>query len=109
MVFPYLKGFLIIKCGFHIFFLDLFWCIFVFIYLVLNMLALRVTLRLREDKPSTHQSFWWMLVLYEWRSMDKTQNMNDVQHRTRQEMHREVRATLTSVSELSLIVSRGKT
>jgi hypothetical protein len=33
--------------------------------------------------------------------MDKTQNMNDVQHRTRQEMHREVRATLTSVSKLS--------
>jgi hypothetical protein len=28
MVLPYLKGFLIIKCGFHIFFLDLFWCIF---------------------------------------------------------------------------------
>jgi hypothetical protein len=45
------------------------------------MLALRVTLRLWEDKPSTHQSFWWMLVLYEWRSMDKTQYMNDVQHK----------------------------
>jgi hypothetical protein len=59
----------------------------------LKVLALRVTLRLREDKPSTHQSFWWMLVLYEWRSMDKTQYMNDVQHRTGQEMHREVRAT----------------
>jgi phosphoribosyl-AMP cyclohydrolase len=58
-----------------------------------KLLALRVTLRLREDKPSTHQSFWWMLVLYEWRSMDKTQYMNDVQHRTGQEMHREVRAT----------------
>ena len=37
--------------------------------------------------------FWWVLVLYEWRSMDKTQYMNDVQHRTGQEMHREVRAT----------------
>jgi hypothetical protein len=49
-----------------------------------------------KDKPSTHQIFWWMLVLYEWRSMDKTQNMNDVQHKTGQEMHREVRATLTS-------------
>jgi hypothetical protein len=31
----------------------------------------------------------------------------DVQHETRQEMHKEVRATLTSVSELSLSVSRG--
>jgi hypothetical protein len=27
MVLPYLKGFDIIKCGFHIFFLDLFECI----------------------------------------------------------------------------------
>ena len=50
-----------------------------------------------------------MLDLYEWRSMDKIQYMNDVQHKTRQEMHREVRATLTSVNELSLIVSIGKT
>jgi hypothetical protein len=74
-----------------------------------DVLALRVTLRLREDKPNTHQIFWWMLVLYEWRSMDKTQNMNDVQHKNGQEMHREVRPTLTSVSELSLIMSRGKT
>jgi hypothetical protein len=41
--------------------------------------------------------------------MDKNQYMNDVQHGTRQEMHREVRATLTSVNELSLSVSRGKT
>jgi hypothetical protein len=41
--------------------------------------------------------------------MEKTQNMNYVQHRTGQEMHREVRATLISVSELSLIVTRGKT
>ena len=47
--------------------------------------------------------------LYGWRSMDKTQNLNDVQHRTGQEMHRDVRATLTSVSELNLMVSRGKT
>jgi hypothetical protein len=30
-----------------------------------------------------------------------TQNLNDVQHRTGQEMHREVRATLTSVRKLS--------
>ena len=58
-----------------------------------RMLSLRVTLRLRKDNPSTHQSFWWMLVLYEWRSMDKTQYMNDVQHEIGQEMHREVRAT----------------
>jgi hypothetical protein len=57
------------------------------------MLALKVTLRLREDEPSTHQSFWGMLVLYEWRSMEKTQYMNDIQHIIRQEMHREVRAT----------------
>jgi hypothetical protein len=41
--------------------------------------------------------------------MEKTQNMNDVQHRIGQEMHREVSSTLTSVSELSLSVSRGKT
>jgi len=41
--------------------------------------------------------------------MEKTQYMNDVQHRTRQEMHREVRATLTLVGELSLSVSRGNT
>jgi hypothetical protein len=73
-----------------------------------SMLALRVTLRLWEDKPSTHQIFWWMLVLYEWRSMDKTQYMNDVQQETRQEMNREVRAILTLVSELILSVSRGK-
>jgi hypothetical protein len=33
--------------------------------------------------------------------MDKTQNMNDVQHINGQEMHREVRATLTSVGKLS--------
>jgi hypothetical protein len=33
--------------------------------------------------------------------MAKTQNMNDVQHITGQEMYREVRATLTSVSKLS--------
>jgi hypothetical protein len=31
--------------------------------------------------------------LYEWRSMEKTQYMNDVQHITGKEMHREVRAT----------------
>jgi hypothetical protein len=73
------------------------------------VLALRVTLILWEDKPSTHHSFWWMLVLCEWRSMDKTQYMNDVQHRTGQEMHREERATLNSISELSLSVRRGKT
>jgi hypothetical protein len=48
----------------------------------LSLLALRVTLRLQEDKTNTNQSFWWMLVLYEWRSMDKTQYMNDVQHGT---------------------------
>jgi hypothetical protein len=58
-----------------------------------TLLALKVTLRLREDKPNTHHSFWWMLVLYEWGSMDKIQYMNDVQHKTKQEMHREVRAT----------------
>jgi hypothetical protein len=46
----------------------------------------------KKDEPSTHQSFWWMLVLYEWRSMNKTQYMNDVQHINGQEMHREVRA-----------------
>jgi hypothetical protein len=32
-----------------------------------------------------------------------------LQHRTGQEMHREVRATLNSVSGLSLKASRGKT
>jgi hypothetical protein len=31
----------------------------------------------------------------------QTQNLNDVQHRTGQEMHREVRATLTLVRKLS--------
>jgi hypothetical protein len=41
--------------------------------------------------------------------LEKTQYMNDFQHETRQEMHREVRATLNSVSELSLSVRRGKT
>jgi hypothetical protein len=41
--------------------------------------------------------------------MEKTQNMNDVQQRTGQEMHKEVRATLTSISELSLSVRRWKT
>jgi hypothetical protein len=35
--------------------------------------------------------------------------MNDLQHETGQEMHREVRATLTSVNELSLSVIKGKT
>jgi hypothetical protein len=34
--------------------------------------------------------------------MDKTQNLNDVQHRTGQEMYREVRATLTSVRKFEL-------
>jgi hypothetical protein len=34
--------------------------------------------------------------------MDKTQNLNDVQHRTGQEMYREVRATLTSVGKFEL-------
>jgi hypothetical protein len=57
------------------------------------MLAPKVTLRLQEDEPSTHHIFWWMLVLYEWRSMDKTHCMNYVQHITGQEMHRELRAT----------------
>jgi hypothetical protein len=57
------------------------------------MLAMIVTLILQEDEPNTHQSFWWMLGLYEWRSMEKNQYMNDVQHRTGQEMYREVRAT----------------
>jgi hypothetical protein len=33
--------------------------------------------------------------------MDKTQNLNDVQYRTGQEMHRDVRATLTSIRKLS--------
>jgi hypothetical protein len=41
--------------------------------------------------------------------MDKTQYMNDFNTETGQEMHREVRASLTSVSELSLRVSRRKT
>jgi hypothetical protein len=59
--------------------------------------------------PVPIKLFCWMLVLYEWRSMEKTQNMNDVQQRTGQEMHREVRATLTSISELSLSVRRWKT
>jgi hypothetical protein len=36
--------------------------------------------------------FGGCLVLNEWRSMNKTQYMNDVQHRTGPEMHREVRA-----------------
>ena len=62
------------------------------------MLALIVTLRLRKDEPSTHHSFWWMFGLYEWRSMEKTQYMNDFQHRIGQEMYREVRAT-TNFSE----------
>jgi hypothetical protein len=44
----------------------------------------------------------WMLVLYGWRSMEKTQNLNDVQHRTGQEMYREVRATLTSIKKFEL-------
>jgi hypothetical protein len=39
--------------------------------------------------------------------MEKTQDMNDVQHKTGQEMHMKVRTTLTSVSELSLIVNGG--
>jgi hypothetical protein len=41
--------------------------------------------------------------------MDKTHTRMMLQHKTGQEMHREVRSTLTSVSELSLKVSRGKT
>jgi hypothetical protein len=31
----------------------------------------------------------------------QTQNLNDVQHKTGQEMHREVRATLNSIRKLS--------
>jgi hypothetical protein len=33
--------------------------------------------------------------------MDKIQNLNDVQHWTEQEMHRDMRATLTLVRKLS--------
>jgi hypothetical protein len=41
--------------------------------------------------------------------MDKTQYKNDSNTETGQAMHREVRASLTSVSELSLRVRRRKT
>jgi hypothetical protein len=41
--------------------------------------------------------------------MDKTQYMNDSNTETGQAMHREVRVSLTSFSELSLRVSRRKT
>jgi hypothetical protein len=41
--------------------------------------------------------------------MDKTQYKNDFNTETRQEMHRELRASLTSVSGLNLNVSRRKT
>jgi hypothetical protein len=41
--------------------------------------------------------------------MDKTQYKNDFNTGTGQEMHREVRASLTSVSDLSLSVRRRKT
>jgi hypothetical protein len=40
--------------------------------------------------------------------MDKTQYKNDFNTKTAQEMHREVRASLTSINDLSLSVSRGK-
>jgi hypothetical protein len=46
---------------------------------------------------------------YEWRSNGKTQYKNDFNTETGQAMHREVRASLTSVSDLSLSVSRRKT
>jgi hypothetical protein len=41
--------------------------------------------------------------------MDKTQYMNVFQHRTRQEMQREVRATTNFNQGIELSVSRGKT
>jgi hypothetical protein len=43
----------------------------------------------------------WMLVLNVDGRWPKLNNMKYVQHRTGQEMHREVRATLTSVNKLS--------
>jgi hypothetical protein len=41
--------------------------------------------------------------------MDKTQYKNDFNTKIGQEMHREVRSSLTSVSDLSLSVSKRKT
>jgi hypothetical protein len=41
--------------------------------------------------------------------MDKAQYKNDFNKGNGQEMHREVRASLTSVSDLSLRVSKRKT
>jgi hypothetical protein len=53
-----------------------------------------------EGKPSTHQIFyvtgWFKEVKWV-----KNQNLNDVEDRTRQEIHREVRAMLNSVRKLS--------
>jgi hypothetical protein len=40
--------------------------------------------------------------------VDKTQYKNDFNTETGQVMHREVRASLTSISDLSLSVSRRK-
>jgi hypothetical protein len=52
-------------------------------------LIVRITLKLVEKGGSNRGQ------------CTKLKIMNDVQHRTGQEMHREVRATLTSVSKLS--------
>jgi hypothetical protein len=41
--------------------------------------------------------------------MEKSQYKNELNKKTRQAMHREVRSSLTLVSDLSLSVSRMKT
>jgi hypothetical protein len=73
------------------------------------MLAMRFTLILQEGKTNTHHNVWWMLVLgveVKWKKLSTRMILITT---IGQAMHRKLRASLTSVSDLSLRVSRRKT
>jgi hypothetical protein len=73
-----------------------------------RMLALRVTLRLQEDKPSTHQNVCGGRFM-SGGQMDKAQHKNVLTQKTGLAMHKKMRFSLTSVSGLRLKVRRRKT
>jgi hypothetical protein len=72
------------------------------------VLALRFTLILQEDKPSTHQNVcggWFMGG----GQMDKAQHKNVLTQKIGLAMHKKMRFSLTLVNVLRLKVRRRKT
>jgi hypothetical protein len=73
-----------------------------------RILALRFTLRLREDKPSIHQNVCGGRLM-SGGQIDKAQHNYVLTQKTGLAMHKKMRFSLTSVSGLRLKVRRRKT